>query len=153
MAPLSYSIMAVYHLLLNPTIPKPNHYFFSSPPPPPPSPSPPLLLLLLLSSSTSSPLSSSSSSPLPAGVVIHYMLRQEPFTTMFVNLQGGRFDCPDRMFFDVRSTWEGCNKDRSDVKELIPEMFCCPEAFLNTNNLPLGEMQEDKGQVHHTTPS
>ena len=42
-----------------------------------------------------------------AGVVIHYMLRQEPFTTMFVNLQGGRFDCPDRMFFDIRSTWEG----------------------------------------------
>ena len=40
-----------------------------------------------------------------------------------------------------------CNKDRSDVKELIPEMFCCPEAFLNTNNLPLGELQEDKGQV------
>ena len=41
---------------------------------------------------------------------------QEPFTTMFVNLQGGRFDCPDRIFFDLRSTWEGCNKDRADVK-------------------------------------
>jgi hypothetical protein len=28
------------------------------------------------------------------------------------------------------------------VKELIPEMFCCPEALLNTNALPLGELQE-----------
>jgi hypothetical protein len=77
-----------------------------------------------------------------AGVVIHYLMRQEPFTTMFVNLQGGRFDCPDRIFFDIKSTWEGCNKDRSDVKELIPEMFCCPEAFLNTSKLPLGDLQE-----------
>lgn len=54
-----------------------------------------------------------------AGVVIHYMMRQEPFTTMFVNLQGGKFDCPDRVFFDLKSTWDCCNKDRSDVKELI----------------------------------
>jgi Beige/BEACH domain/PH domain associated with Beige/BEACH len=54
-----------------------------------------------------------------AGVVIHYMMRQEPFTTMFVNLQGGKFDCPDRVFFDIKSTWDCCNKDRSDVKELI----------------------------------
>jgi hypothetical protein len=47
------------------------------------------------------------------------MMRQEPFTTMFVNLQGGKFDCPDRVFFDIKSTWDCCNKDRSDVKELI----------------------------------
>jgi beige protein homolog 1 len=30
---------------------------------------------------------------------------------------------------------------------LVPELFCCPEALLNTNALPLGELQEDRGVV------
>lgn len=29
----------------------------------------------------------------------------------------------------------------SDVKELTPEFFYCPDIFLNANKLPLGEMQ------------
>ena len=75
--------------------------------------------------------------------VVYYMLRQEPFTTLGVNLQSGRFDCPDRLFFDIRRTWEGCSRlSVSDVKELIPEFFCCPEFLVNSNKLPLGELQE-----------
>lgn len=30
----------------------------------------------------------------------------------------------------------------SDVKELIPEFFCCPDMLINTNKLNLGELQE-----------
>jgi len=29
----------------------------------------------------------------------------------------------------------------------VPELFCCPEALLNTNALPLGELQEERGVV------
>jgi len=79
-----------------------------------------------------------------AGIVINFMIRQEPFTTLGINLQGGRFDCPDRLFFDIASSWNGCNQSISDVKELIPELFCCPELFLNLNNLPLGELQDER---------
>ena len=75
------------------------------------------------------------------GVVLHYLIRQEPFTTMAVEFQGGKFDCPDRLFFDVGRTWDGLHNSQSDVKELIPEFFCCPEMFINTNSLPLGELQ------------
>jgi WD40 repeat protein len=76
------------------------------------------------------------------GYVIHYMIRQEPFTTLAVKLQGGRFDCPDRLFFDIQQSWEGSSKlSNTDVKELIPEFFCCPELLLNTSKLPLGELQ------------
>jgi hypothetical protein len=78
-----------------------------------------------------------------AGVVLHYMVRQEPFSTLAINLQGGRFDCPDRVFFDMDRTWFNCNQSNSDVKEMIPELFCCPEALLNTNRLPLGNLQEE----------
>ena len=77
-----------------------------------------------------------------AGVVLHYLIRQEPFTAMAVTFQGGRFDCPDRLFFNIKRTWEGLSNSLADVKELIPEFFCCPELFMNTNNLPLGELQE-----------
>ena len=76
-----------------------------------------------------------------AGVVLHYLIRQEPFTNMAIDFQDGRFDCPDRLFFDIRRSWEGLYNAAANVKELIPEFFCCPEMFLNTNNLPLGELQ------------
>jgi hypothetical protein len=77
------------------------------------------------------------------GYVVYYMIRQEPFTTLGVNLQEGRFDCPDRLFFNIQRTWDGCSSlSVSDVKELIPEFFTSPEIFLNTNSLPLGELQE-----------
>ena len=33
------------------------------------------------------------------GVVLHYLIRQEPYTSMHVTLQSDRFDCPDRLFF------------------------------------------------------
>ena len=78
------------------------------------------------------------------GVVLHYLIRQEPFTSMAVDLQSGRFDCPDRLFFDLSETWKSCNTSSSDVKELIPEFFTLPEMFLNTNSLPLGRTQKDQ---------
>ena len=77
-----------------------------------------------------------------AGVVLQYMIRQEPFTRMAINMQGGKFDCPDRLFFSIGSTWSGINNSISDVKELIPELFFCPEILLDSNNLPLGELQD-----------
>jgi hypothetical protein len=57
------------------------------------------------------------------GIVLHYLIRQEPFSTMAIDLQSGRFDCPDRLFFDVAASWNGCMTSTSDVKELIPEFF------------------------------
>ena len=39
------------------------------------------------------------------GVVLHFLVRQEPFTSMHIALQSGRFDCPDRLFFDVEGCW------------------------------------------------
>ena len=74
-------------------------------------------------------------------------MRQEPFTSMHIALQSGRFDCPDRLFFDIAGTWKGCLTSSSDVKELIPEFFTCPEMFCNTNDFDLGTTQS-KVKVH-----
>lgn len=76
------------------------------------------------------------------GVVLHFLIRQEPFTSMAIDLQSGRFDCPDRLFFDMAGCWRSCMTSTSDVKELVPELFTCPEVFLNTNEFPLGHTQD-----------
>jgi hypothetical protein len=78
------------------------------------------------------------------GIVLHYMIRQEPFTSMAIDLQSGRFDCPDRLFFDIAASWSSCLTSTSDMKELIPEFFCLPEMFLNTNKFPLGSTQNGR---------
>jgi hypothetical protein len=75
------------------------------------------------------------------GVVLHYLIRQEPFTKMAIELQSGRFDCADRLFHDLAGCWRSCLGSSSDVKELLPELFTCPEFFSNTNNFPLGHTQ------------
>lgn len=75
------------------------------------------------------------------GAVLHFLIRQEPFTTMAIELQSGRFDCPDRLFYDIAACWQSCLNSTSDVKELTPELFTCPEMLLNTNEFPLGETQ------------
>ncbi|XP_038973687.1 BEACH domain-containing protein C2-like isoform X2 [Phoenix dactylifera] len=76
-----------------------------------------------------------------AGTVLYYLVRVEPFTTLAIQLQGGKFDHADRMFSDVSSTWKGVLEDMSDVKELVPEMFYLPEALTNVNSIDFGTTQ------------
>ncbi len=35
------------------------------------------------------------------GTVLHFMIRLEPFTQLFLEFQGGKFDFADRTFFDI----------------------------------------------------
>lgn len=43
----------------------------------------------------------------------------EPFTTLSIQLSGGKFDHADRMFSDIAATWKGVLEDITDVKELV----------------------------------
>ena len=76
------------------------------------------------------------------GLILHFLIRQEPFTSMAVDLQSGRFDCPDRLFYDINESWKSCNTSSSDVKELIPEFFTTPEILLNSNDFAFGKTQK-----------
>ncbi|XP_062243865.1 lipopolysaccharide-responsive and beige-like anchor protein isoform X2 [Platichthys flesus] len=71
-----------------------------------------------------------------------WLLRMEPFTTFFLNFQGGKFDHADRTFSSVARAWRNCQRDTSDVKELIPEFYYLPEMFVNSNSYNLGVMEE-----------
>uniref|UniRef100_A0A3P9J0T7 WD repeat and FYVE domain containing 3 n=1 Tax=Oryzias latipes TaxID=8090 RepID=A0A3P9J0T7_ORYLA len=77
-----------------------------------------------------------------AMIVASYLVRMEPFTQIFLRLQGGHFDLADRMFHSVREAWLSASKhNMADVKELIPEFFYLPEFLLNSNNFDLGQCQ------------
>uniref|UniRef100_A0A8B9I073 LPS-responsive vesicle trafficking, beach and anchor containing n=1 Tax=Astyanax mexicanus TaxID=7994 RepID=A0A8B9I073_ASTMX len=77
-----------------------------------------------------------------ASFTMMWLLRIEPFTTFFLNFQGGKFDHADRTFSSISRAWRNCQRDTSDVKELIPEFFYLPEMFVNSNNYNLGVMDD-----------
>lgn len=74
--------------------------------------------------------------------VLNWLVRIEPFTTMLLALQGGKFDHPDRLFSSINLSWKNCQRDTSDVKELIPEWYFLPEMFYNSSNYKLGIRQD-----------
>eukprot|EP01156_Anaeramoeba_ignava_P013955 Anaeramoba_ignava/a607888_33.p1 GENE.a607888_33~~a607888_33.p1 ORF type:complete len:758 (+),score=205.48 a607888_33:394-2667(+) len=75
------------------------------------------------------------------GGVLFYLIRIEPFTSLFIEMQGGKFDIADRVFHSLPTTWESCLTSQSDVKELIPEFYFFPEFLENSNNFNLGKKQ------------
>ncbi|XP_029733330.1 neurobeachin isoform X16 [Aedes albopictus] len=74
--------------------------------------------------------------------VLNWLIRMEPFTTMFLALQGGKFDHPDRLFSSIALSWKNCQRDTSDVKELIPEWYFLPEMFYNSSDYRLGQRED-----------
>ncbi len=77
-----------------------------------------------------------------AGGVLYYLIRAEPFTFLHSVLQGGKLDHADRLFNSLAATWHMCNTHSADVKELIPEFFCLPQMFENTNGVDFGTRQD-----------
>ncbi|XP_048243612.1 neurobeachin-like isoform X2 [Haliotis rufescens] len=77
-----------------------------------------------------------------AAFTLNWLIRVEPFTTMFLNLQEGKFDHPNRIFTSISQAWKNCQRDTSDVKELIPEFYCLPEMLINSSGYNLGKQEE-----------
>ncbi len=78
-----------------------------------------------------------------AGVVIHFLLRLHPFSSLHRHLQSGHFDVADRLFSSVERTWNMCTgRSAAEVKELTPEFYSNPAFLRNSNKLKLGTMQD-----------
>ena len=74
------------------------------------------------------------------GYVLYYLVRVAP--EHLLNLQNGKFDAPDRMFFSIAENWKSCMSNPADLKELIPEFFFGSGEFLvNSDDLDLGMRQ------------
>uniref|UniRef100_A0A669CNB4 Neurobeachin n=1 Tax=Oreochromis niloticus TaxID=8128 RepID=A0A669CNB4_ORENI len=81
-----------------------------------------------------------------AATTLHWLVRIEPFTTFFLSANNNKFDHPDRTFSGISRSWRNCQRDTSDVKELIPEFYYLPEMFVNSNGYHLG-MREDRTMI------
>ena len=81
------------------------------------------------------------------GIILYYLLRMQPFTTYNLKFQDGKFDHSDRLFHSIADCFEGCLKNSSDVKELIPEFYYLSDFLTNEQKLDLGTRQCDDVKV------
>lgn len=70
--------------------------------------------------------------------ISHYLTRVFPFSFIMIELQGNKFDDPNRLFKSVQRSFECAATQEADVRELCPEFYYMPEMFLNNNDLNLG---------------
>ena len=71
--------------------------------------------------------------------VSHFLTRIFPFSFISIEIQGEKFDDPNRIFTSMEKTYESCMTLKDDVRELIPEFYYFPEMFKNLNNLNLSQ--------------
>jgi hypothetical protein len=70
-----------------------------------------------------------------------WLLRLEPFTSMHIRAQNGRFDVPSRIFTSVRLSYELATSLVGDYRELVPEFFYDNQFLMNVNKYNLGELR------------
>ena len=88
-----------------------------------------------------------------AGYVLYYLLRLEPYARLHLQLQGGKFDKADRLFRDIKSSWDSASRENlQDVRELIPEFFYLPEFLTNHNQFDYGWLQKGLAVNHVMLP-
>ena len=75
--------------------------------------------------------------------VTHYLSRIFPFALVSIEIQGDKFDDPNRMFISINRTFECATSTKDDIRELIPEFYLLPEMFQNNNNLDLAQGKTD----------
>ena len=75
--------------------------------------------------------------------VSYYLVRTFPFSHIRIELQGSKFDEAERLFLSMSNCFNCAISEKTDLRELIPEMFCFPEMFYNINELNLGEISEN----------
>lgn len=89
-----------------------------------------------------------------SGTVLHFLVRMLPFTCLFLQYQDDSFDIPDRTFHSLATTWKLASKDSpTDVKELIPEFYCCPEFLENSEGFDFGLRQSGEPVDHVELPA
>jgi len=65
----------------------------------------------------------------------NYLIRVFPYSFISIEYQGDGFDDPNRLFFSINGTLRNTLSQRSDLRELIPEIFYFPPLFYNENEL------------------
>jgi len=88
-----------------------------------------------------------------SGIVLHFLVRVQPFTKLFLDYQDNNFDIPDRSFHTIETTYKlSSYASMTDVKELIPEFYYWPEFLMNQNCYNFGYRQCNELVNHVNLP-
>ena len=70
----------------------------------------------------------------------NYLIRIFPYSFIGIEFQGDGFDDPNRLFYSLPMTMKNTLAYKSDIREMIPELFYMPEIFQNGNKLELNKI-------------
>ncbi|EAY11036.1 Beige/BEACH domain containing protein [Trichomonas vaginalis G3] len=76
--------------------------------------------------------------------VCGYLIRTEPFTSLHIRLQDGKFDHPGRLFRSIISAWKSVSGLAGDYRELVPQFYSSRYFLLNSNHFDLGKNLKGK---------
>ena len=74
--------------------------------------------------------------------VFNYLLRVLPYSFMAIEFQGDDFDNPNRLFYSIEKTLKSTLNLKSDLREMIPELFYMMEIYYNKNNLSFDKLYD-----------
>ena len=83
------------------------------------------------------------SGPVCPLAVYLWLIRLEPFTSLHIAIQGGKFDHSARIFQSIEHSYRLSLSYVNDFRELIPEFYFLPEFLLNANRFDLGKIREE----------
>ena len=69
-----------------------------------------------------------------------WLLRMEPFSSLHIDIQSGKFDHAARLFSSIAISWKLSTTHQNDFRELIPEFYSQPEFLQNLNGFDLGKV-------------
>lgn len=73
--------------------------------------------------------------------MFHFLIRLRPYSDGAKELQSGKFDLADRLFFNFVETYRNATEELADIRELIPEFYYMPEVFVNYAKYDFGLQQ------------
>jgi hypothetical protein len=71
-----------------------------------------------------------------------WLIRVEPFTTLHIELQSGKFDHAARLFNSIGNAYKMASSHMNDYRELIPEFYFTSTFLENSNKFDLGSINE-----------
>ncbi|XP_054650005.1 neurobeachin-like isoform X3 [Dunckerocampus dactyliophorus] len=83
-----------------------------------------------------------------AASTLHWLIRMEPFTTLFLSANNNTFDHPDRIFSSIARSWRNCQRDTSDVKATEAQI----RSFGQTPSQLLIEPHPPRSSAMHLSP-
>ena len=76
--------------------------------------------------------------------VMNYLLRVLPYSFLAIEFQGDNFDNANRLFYSIEGVLKSTLYYKTDLREMIPELYYMIDLFYNKNNISFGELHDGR---------